>query len=162
GQPLNAVALDKYKRAYVVDLAANMRGARPHDRLEQALRVETRSIGIGDSDTSIAFTLNDTSELRRAGATELQLSEEDARTARVLAGRVIQRFAPDTQLGFAFAESARGLAAQMQGQDRPAFLITPDAQANDGMLRTTDLAFALRYETGARGLTFSADEGQVF
>lgn len=162
GQSLNAVALDKYKRAYIVDLAANMRGARHHDRLEQALRVQTRSVGIGDSDTSIAFTLNDSSELRRAGATELQLSEEEARSARVLAGRVIQKFASDTQLGFAFAESARGLVAQMQGQDRPAFLITPDASANDGMLRTTDLAFAVRHETGGWGLTISADQGRVY
>ena len=161
GQSLQAVVLDKYSRAYVVDLAANMRGAELPNQLHGALRAQTRSVGFGDTDTSIAFTFDATDETRQPWTGELRLTEEEARAARVLAGRVVQRLAPDLQIGFAFAETARGVVAQMQGQDRPAFLVAQDAAAHDGMFRITDLAFALRRKTGPWGLAFSAESGQV-
>src|SRR5690606_18708563 len=68
---------------------------------------------------------------------------------------------PDTDVGFAFAESADGLVGQLQGQDRPAFLIAQDATGDDGLFRTSDAAFALRRKLGRFGLTVSADSGEI-
>jgi hypothetical protein len=89
------------------------------------------------------------------------LSREDGESAQVLAARVAMKLSDDTDMGFAYAESADGLVGQLQGQDRPAFLIAQDATGDDGLFRTTDAAFAVRRKLGRFGLTVSADSGEI-
>ena len=92
----------------------------------------------------MAFTLADGSRGGPDWIAPLRLSAEDARAARVLAGRVAMKIAPDQQIGFAFKERADGLVALLQGQDRPAFLIAGDAGSDAGFTQGGDLAVAYR------------------
>ena len=109
----------------------------------------------------LAFTVaasGDTAAL----SNPLRLAPGDAEKARVLAGRVAMRLSPETQLGFAFSEGPEGLAAHMQGQDRPAFMIAGDAAGDTGFEKSEGSAVALRRSLGATGLTLTAGGGDVW
>ncbi len=48
---------------------------------------------------------------------------------------------------------------QMQGQDRPAFLIAREAGSDDGTYHSSEMAFALRRQLGGWGLTLAGSRG---
>jgi hypothetical protein len=159
---LHAVILDKYDRAFDYDLGATMRGAAIPRRLWGAVGNESRSLAMSRGMASFAFTVDRSARLRGSvPADELQLGMGDAERARVLAARVALKISPDTQFGFTYAESADGLIAQMQGQERPAFLIAQGPAGDDGIFRRTDASFALRRQFGRWGLTVSGDTGRA-
>ncbi len=163
GASLPTVVLDKYARAFDVDFGPAMRGAQQRQRLGAALGGQTRHVAFGNQNASLAFTIDGRG---RAAAVpqidRLRLNRDDAEAARVLAARVALRVSPETKVGFAFAESADGLVAQLQGQDRPAFLIAGNASGDDGMARSRDAAFAVRHQLGSWGLSLSAESGRTF
>jgi hypothetical protein len=111
---------------------------------------------------SVAFSID---ARGKAGETPrirpLTLAREDAEAARVLAARVALRLSPDTQAGFAFAETAGGIVALLQGQDRPAFMVASDAGGDAGIHQMIDASFAVRHSFGPWGLTASAESGDV-
>jgi hypothetical protein len=110
---------------------------------------------------SMAFTLTGGS---RGGATwpsQLRLDRRDAEVARVLAARVALKIAPDRQFGFAFRERSDGLVAQLQGQERPAFLIARDAGGDAGFTDAAKASLAYRQQLGSWGLTASGQTGEA-
>jgi hypothetical protein len=153
---LPAIVLDEYERAFEADLAGTLRGAAPTSRLGRAVGTSQRHVTFGSEQTSLAFSIDDTG---RVG--QLRLDAEQADEARVLAARIATQLAPDLRLGFAYAQSAHGLVAQLQGQDRPAFLIAPDAGGDDGGSQRSVTAIALRKQVGPWGLAASAEHGQT-
>ncbi len=159
---LGAVILDGYDRAFAMDIGHSIRSASMIPRLTNALSIHDRHIIGGNNKASFAFTIEAGG---RAGglpwARQLSLTRQDADEARVLAGRIALKIAPDTQLGFAFAESAQGLVAQLQGQDRPAFFVAREATADEGFHRESDISVAMRRRAGPWGLTFSAESGEI-
>jgi hypothetical protein len=110
----------------------------------------------------MAFTLTSGSHGQSSWIAPLRLSGDDARAARVLAGRVALKLAPDQQIGFAFKERADGLVAQLQGQDRPAFLIAGDARGDSGFAEAGDVAVAYRRQVGPWGITASSEQGRAW
>ncbi|MDD3798751.1 MAG: S8 family serine peptidase, partial [Novosphingobium sp.] len=109
---VGAVILDGYDRAYVRDLASAMRTASLTPRLTNALAGEERVLGGASEKASFAFTIDARAgSAMKAWPATLRLSQEDAREAKVLAAKVALRLSPDTQLGFAFSDSADGLVA---------------------------------------------------
>jgi hypothetical protein len=160
---LQTVVLDEYKRAFGVDLAPTLRGAVVSQPLHGSVGAHQRHVSAGNERATLAFTI-DTSGLRGEMPYTglLRLGREDAEQARVLAARVALQLAPHTKVAFAFAESGEGLVAQLQGQDRPAFLIAGGATGDSGLYRTTEASFALRRQVGRWGLTVSADSGKTW
>ncbi|WP_328597968.1 S8 family peptidase [Croceibacterium soli] len=159
---LQTIVLDEYQRAFGIDLAGTMGGARVSEPLHGSLAVQRRQLVAGNEKASLAFTIDAGGRLgepSRVG--QLTLSPEDAEGARVLAARVALQLSPTTQVGFAFAQSADGLVAQLQGQDRPAFMIAGGAVGDEGLYRSTDAAVAVRRRLGPWGLTLSADSGET-
>lgn len=157
---LSATVLDKYRRAYQQDFGFNMRGASIQRRLFGALDNRARSVSINRGPAAMAFSI-DRSNLVAGNdpANQLRLSPEDAERARVLAARVALRISPKAQLGFTYAEGADGLVLQLQGQERPAFLIAQAPGGDEGSFRRTDVALAFRRQFGGWGLTVSAESG---
>jgi hypothetical protein len=96
-----------------------------------------------------------------SAASQMRLSEAEAEQARVLAARVALRLSPSTRIGLAYAQGADGMVAQLQGQDRPAFMIAGSASDDTGLFRRPDMALALRQSVGRFGLTFSTENGQA-
>ncbi|WP_435416965.1 S8 family peptidase [Parerythrobacter aurantius] len=162
GQSLSSVVLDSYRRAYNYDLGTRLRGAAIVPRLEGAVQLGGRRVSAGNETVSMAFTID--AEARPAfgsAASPLFLSGRDAEMARVLAGQVALRIAPDMQLGFAFSQSSDGLAAHLQGKRRPAFLIAGDATGDSGFLRADQGSVAIRRDLGATGLTVTGTTGEA-
>ena len=156
GGSLRTVVLDEYDRAFEADLAGTLRGAAPVDRLGAAVGAAQRQLAFGSATTSLAFTIADDGHVA-----PLRLEHGQADQARVLAARIATQLAPDLRLGFAYAEGADGLVAQLQGQDRPAFLIAPDAGGDVGAFQRSDASFALRKQFGPWGVTASAEQGET-
>lgn len=161
GSALPAIVLDGFKRAFRADLAGTLRGAQPAERLRNAVGTQQRHIALGSAATSMAFSIDASDSRLGLRQGDLRLGLEEAEEARVLAARIATRLAPDLSVGFAYAEGADGLVAQLQGQDRPAFMIAQDAAGDTGSLNRTDVSFALRKRVGDWGLTFSAGRGEV-
>lgn len=160
GQPLGAVILDGFSRAYALDLARSLRNAQVAQKLAPALLSQGRSLAAGNDRVSLAFSIDG----RLAGVglvAPMRLARDDAATARVLAARVTATMAPGRQIGFAFREGADGLAAQLQGQRSPAFLIAGAPGQSFGFSRTGGLALAYRQMLGGTGLTVTAESGEA-
>jgi hypothetical protein len=162
GQTLSGVVLDKYKRAYNVNFGSTMRGADLTQKLRMAVGSKIRSVSAGDGKTAVAFNIAAGEDQRQPWVGALRLTEEDSAAARVLAARVAMKLSPDTQMGFAFSEGADGLVAQMQGQDRPAFMIAQGGTGDAGFIESSDISLALRHQLGGTGLTISAQSGEAF
>jgi hypothetical protein len=156
---LQAVVLDRYDRAFGTDLGVTLHGAQAANRLTPAVGARQQYVAFGSAQTSLAFTIDASNG--PVHATALRLGLEEADSARVLAARIATRLAPGLQFGFAYAEGADGLVAQLQGQDRPAFMIAPEAGGDNGMFRRSDASFALRRQFGGWGLTMSAERGET-
>jgi hypothetical protein len=160
---LQTIVLDEYKRAFGVDLAPTLRGAVVSQPLYGAVGTPRRHLSAGNDAAAVAFTIDAGGrhgEVPRVG--RLRLSLDEAEGARVLAAQVALQLAPKTRMAFAFANSPEGLVAQLQGQDRPAFIVAGGAVGDTGLYRTSDASFALRRQLGAWGLTVSAGSGKTW
>jgi len=159
---VSTIVLDKYRRAFRHDFGFNMRNAALSQRLHGAVGGRHRTISMAGGKVSLAFTIdNARSQTGFETIDQLRLSHEDAEMARTLAARVALQLSPTEQFGFTYAESADGLVAQMQGQERPAFFIARSAGGDDGAFRRTDVSFAFRKQMGGWGLTASAETGEM-
>ena len=151
---------DKYQRAFSTNLALGLRGADISQRLHGAVGQGARNLTASVEGVSVAFSI-DASGRQPPRAKALLLQAEDAEQARVLAARVALQLSPDTQVGFAYRQSADGLVAGLQGQTRPAFMIAGRGTGDSGMLAYSDSAVALRRQIGPWGLTVSAESGST-
>src|SRR5690606_19385685 len=127
---------DRDKLAFRTDIGIGLQTARVAERLDSAVGRQQRFVHYNAGKAALAFTLDRGDEGRRPWPKQLMLSSEDSERAQVLAARVAMKLSPNTDVGFAFAESADGLVGQLQGQDRPAFLIAQDATGDDGLFRS--------------------------
>ena len=161
GARLAATVLDSYRRAYTVNLAASFRQAPLAPRLGQALLGAGRPVQATLGNAALAFTTGLDPAHPLGWSDPLRLAPGDARAARVLAGRVVARIAPHAVAAFGFAQGADSLVAQVQGADRPAFLIASSAHDDFGFDRRDLLSTALRRQLGRLGLTVTAEAGRV-
>src|SRR5690606_4022752 len=128
---LRTVVLDEYDRAFGVELAGTLGAAYPREPLHGSVGLQRRSVSGGHEAMSLAFAIDASGKAGEAPRIGwLSLGREDAEAAKVLAARVALRLAPGTQVGFAFAQTADGLVAQLQGHSQPAFMIAGDAKGD--------------------------------
>ncbi len=157
---LPTLITDRYARAFETDLAGTLRGAEQRQQLHGALASQSRFLSGNAGGASVAFTI-DASGRQPPRARALRLSGVDAEQARVLAAGVSLRVAPTTQFAFAYRQSASGVVAGLQGQQRPAFMIAGQARSSNGMLSGSDAAIAVREQIGPWGVSFSAETGST-
>jgi subtilisin family serine protease len=156
---LSAVVLDSYNRAYSVQLANSLHGTRAQPRLAATLVTHSHEVSAATSGLTLALSVNGMGHV--ALPASLRLSREDADGARVLAAHMIAQLTPKTRFGFAYAENSEGIAAELRGTSRPAFLIAGSPLNDTGFTRDAALSVGLRRQLGPWGLTFSAEHGQV-
>jgi hypothetical protein len=164
---LQTIVTDSYDRAYGIDLARGMSGARPAERLRGAVERQSRTMVGGTRGMTLALTIGPPARGGDAASTgdaltALTLLPGEAEGARVLAASAAMRIAPKLQLGVSFAQGADGLVAQLQGHDQPAFRIATTPAGDDGFARRDDVGVALRREVGGWGLTAHAASGDAF
>jgi hypothetical protein len=157
---LQTLVLDSYGRAYGLNLAAGLTGARAEPKLAPALAGHHRNMSLAGERLSLAFAIDATGRVARLPwQGQLRLSPEDGEQARVLAARIVARLSPKARLGVAFAQGVDGLIAQVRERSGPAFLIAASPLASDGVRRSGEVAVALRHELGRWGLTLSGESG---
>ena len=159
---LSTVVLDSYQRAYGVELGQTLRGAQVVPKLGNALSLASRHVEIGNDRVSLAFSVDAQGRVAKMPwVGQLRLQRSDAEVSRVLAARVVARLSPDTKVGFAFAQGADGLVAQLQGRSEPAFLIAGSPLDDYGFQRSDEAALAVRHRLGPWGLTVSAETAEA-
>jgi hypothetical protein len=160
---LTTIVTDRFDRAFTLELGQNTSNAPQVPRLRGAVEQGGHTRVAGNELLSVAVTVGEGQRAAGLGwAENLQLTSEEAFGARVLAGRVAARIAPDLQVGFAISQSASGLVAQLQGSRRGAFQIAPEAGNDSGFLGDSEIAVATRREFGDWGFTLSAERGRAW
>ena len=157
---LGAVILDGYSRAYSLELAQNLRMAGIERRLSRGLASRIRNTGFSAGTTSLAFNI-DARAPKANWVQPLRLSAEDAEQSRVLSALVTSRLSPGKSFGFAYRQSAQGLAASLQGKQQPAFLVAPSPDSDIGPSAAASAAFGYRQLIGKTGLTITAESGST-
>ena len=156
--PLNAIITDGFDRPFEVNLGAGIITAQQNPRLAQGLISTGRAVALNAGPAEIAFNISEDSEIPTRG---LNLSAQDERIARVLAGRITAKLAQDTSISFGIRQSAQAQLALLQGQGGSSFLIARDASFDNGFNRSPDGSFALRQNINGFGLTLSAEAGKA-
>lgn len=159
GASLETIITDAYDRAYTADLGAGLQQAAAEQRLLGAIGTGSRRVAGRNSDVAMAFSIENTP--LSGGFGQLRLDPADAEAARILAARIAVRIAPETQIALGLSESADGLALQLQGQDRPAFLIASEGVGAHGFYMRGQNSFAVRQELGGWGVTAIAERAEV-
>ncbi|MEO5706711.1 MAG: S8 family peptidase [Alteraurantiacibacter sp.] len=149
---VSTVITDEYDRAFHATMRANAHPAERRPVLLSALAGEQRTLAAASSTAAMAFTVD-----RQGVAAPLRLQPGEAQRARVLAASVALRLAPRTQLGFAYARGADGIVAQLQGQDRPAFMVAGGTLGDTGFVQSSEGSLAVRHQVAGLGLTVSAE-----
>ena len=160
GQHLDTIVLDSYDRAYAVDLGNSLRAASRERKLDGAISGRTRSIMAGNEKAQIALTIA-AEPNNLVASVPLVLIDREANQTRILAGSIMAKVAPGTQLGFGIRRGADGLVAGLQGQKSAAFLIAESPRAGTGFARVSDSALAVRHKIGNFGLTGSIETGNA-
>ncbi|ANY20167.1 Thermophilic serine proteinase precursor [Tsuneonella dongtanensis] len=162
GITTRAIVLDSYGRAYGTDLGLGMQQATQVPRLLGALEERSRRVGARTDALSMAFSIAESTDGGSAWPAQLRLSRQDADAAKVLAGRAALALAPGKQIAFGFRERSDGLVAELQGHERPAFMIAGEARGDLGFSAGADVAVAYRQRLGPWGLTATAETGEAW
>ena len=168
GADIGTIITDRYSRAFSVDLGARTRNAAQIERLRNAIGEGGFTRAAGTETLAFAVTVGEGSRAAGLGwSQELQLTNEEAHGARLIAASVAARIAPDMQIGFAVLQGARGLVAQMQAMDTQAsraaaFLIAPEAGGSAGYFESSEWAIATRRKVGGWGVILSAQKGDAW
>ncbi len=158
---VNTIILDKYERAFNYNLGVRMRSAPVSNVLQGAVGQLNRTVAQSSDKAAVSFTIDASQKMGGySNVYEMRLREEEADAARLLAARIALKISPSTQLGFAYADGANGLVMQLQGQDRPAFLIAGSALGDAGFFSRQGMSVAMRRQLGDWGLTLSAQSLQ--
>jgi hypothetical protein len=162
GGSLQAVMLDMYDRAYAVNLGRNLRSAGVNPRLARSLIAPLKQGRTGSDKLAMAYSIDAS---RRAQdlpwSGQLRLTTDDARKSEVLAAQIVAHIAPRASLAIGYAQGADGLVAQIQGSERPAFLVAGSPADDMGFAKDAGFAFAMRQGIGRWGLTVSGESGDA-
>jgi hypothetical protein len=156
---LGVVILDRYDRAFAIDLARTINRSAPVGTLAGALQSRNRNLSTGLNGAIVSVTIAPV--LGGASISRLQLSAGQAEQARAIAGSVIQRLGSSAQFAFGFAEGGGTLTARLAGRADPAFLIARDPVQGQGFDSSIHGSSAIRQQFGRLGVTAAIESGQV-
>jgi hypothetical protein len=157
-----AVFLDGYKRAYEADLGRTFSQSAGDAPLHAALdgRYSTNSAALGPLAVSIT-TRRGLRSPAEARLEQMELSEDQARSARALAATAIARLSPRTAAAFGFSEGGRALQQRLSNRYGNAFLVARDPAADNGFSARTGASLGLRHDFGPVALTVTSESGEV-
>ena len=162
-EPLGAVILDGYSRAYVLNLAATLRQAQQSTPLAHALQGDVRSGYAAAGPISVAMTVTQRHDLAEGfGLEQMGIGPDDARKARLVAGSAIARLDNKTAMAFGFAEGAKDMERRLRDAEPNAFLIAKDVAGDPGFAAMRDGSVAMRHEFGPIGVTVAGESGNIW
>ncbi|TPG15749.1 peptidase S8 [Sphingomonas oligophenolica] len=156
--PLGAVILDRYARAFAIDLATTIQRTAPDPVLLGALQSRVRTVAAARGGMTMAITLAP----RVHGEVALErtmLTGEQTDSARAIAGLVTQRIDAKTSIALGVAQASGVLTAQLVGRSDPAFLVA--TAGTMGFRNQARSAGAIRHDIGGIGITAAIESGDV-
>ncbi|MFM9853552.1 MAG: S8 family peptidase [Sphingomonadaceae bacterium] len=156
---LRTVILDEYARAFDADLSPSLRTARRGATLGRALGLDARTVSTGAGPVAVSLSLSpgrDDVTINR-----LLLAPQDREQARAVAGSIIARLSPNTDVALGFAQSGAALADQLGGDGHAAFLASRSASDGFGFDARGETGFALRHRLGRFAFSAIGDTGIV-
>ncbi|MFC7536399.1 S8 family peptidase [Sphingomonas sp. GCM10030256] len=161
--PIGAIVLDGYSRAYAVDLAKTLRAAEQRTPLRHALEGDARVAGVSAGRVSVAMTVAERRDLRHGFALERTgIGPEDLRKAKLIAGSVVARIDHKTAVALGFSEGAKAMERRLNRTDSGAFLIARDVAGDPGFMARRGGSMAVRRDIGPVALTLSGEQGEVW
>ena len=156
---VGAVILDRYDRAFAIDLAQTIRREGPARTLSGVLRSDVRHMDAAIPGGSIAVMIAPTRA--RTLIEQLEMPMADAQVSRAIAASAVGRLSENAQFAFGISEGSGGLTAQLAGRREPAFLIAGDPTRSSGFDVSADAAIAVRHRFGALGVSVAMESGDV-
>lgn len=156
---LSTVFQDGYGRAYQADLEGTFTRSFSGGRLWSSLNADGRTAGVGYGMTGVALSVS--GDVRAGQVGPLAMTEQDQRTARLMAGWVISRLSRDTHFAAGFSRSSGALIDQMALNKASQFLIAEEAGSNFGFRSTPVYSGAIRQQFGRWGLSVGWDRGEA-
>ncbi len=162
-EPLGAIILDGYDRAFVLNLAATLRQAPQGSPLARALLGDAKIGWANAGPISVAMTVTQRHDLAPGFALDQTgIGPDDARKARLVAGSAIARLDPKTAVAFGFSEGAKEMERRLRDAEPNGFLIAKDIAGESGFAAKRDGSLAMRREFGRVGVTVSGETGDVW
>jgi hypothetical protein len=161
-QSFGAIVLDGYSRAFVLDLARTLSQA-PQERLltrGMQIGLSRTHATAGSANVSISI-LEDHLALPKVSFTHAEMTYEDSRRARAVAGHALARLNKDTAVAFGFSESGRALEQLLSGERGNGFLVADDPKSRAGFLANASNAVAVSHNLGSVALTVMAEHGLI-
>ncbi len=159
-QPLNAVILDSYKRAYDINLGYGIQASTPQLRLTPALVGHNLGINVALGSAKLAMSVS-RNETGAARLDELNLSQNEMRASRLLAGRATISLSKDTKFSLGLRQSAAGQIASLQSAEGDNFIAAANPGLDSGFARRPGTAFAIRHAVAGFGLSGAAESGKA-
>lgn len=154
---MGAIILDGFDRAFAVDLARQVRNARPQSSLAGTLTRTARGASLTARGATVAVSI--AAAPGGAALERLSLGAIDAVQARTTAGMIAGRIDARTSAALGFGQGAASLAGQLAGRTEPAFLVARGPADSLGFDRAGQSAATVRHQLGRLGLTASAESG---
>ncbi|WP_265528406.1 S8 family peptidase [Sphingomicrobium marinum] len=158
---VEAIALDRFDRAYTLDLGATLGAARQRAPLGETLArpTQTRSLAVGGLEVSTSVVPREAMAGLAAleGQERLGMGQDHYRQARFVAGSAVARLGDDKAIAFGFGEGAAAMQRKLEGVGGPAFLVARD-EAIASVRR--DGALAFRQQFGAIGIGLAVESGE--
>jgi hypothetical protein len=162
-EPIGAVILDGYSRAYAIDIARTLSVAPQQRPLAQGLQGDLSTGWARAGGTAVAVTVRrNLSGQPQVGLAQAGLSFEDTRRARAIAGMALSRITPNTAVAFGFSESGRTLQQRLAGTDSLPFLVARDPLTRAGFHADSGASAAVRHDLGPVAVTLSTENGNVW
>ena len=157
-----AVFLDSYARAYEMNLGRTLFRPAPDSPLHAALdgRYGTRSAALGPLAVSIT-TSRDPHGPPETRLRQMELSQEQARTAKAIAATAVARLSPKTAVAFGYSEGVRGLQQRLSQQHGNAFLVARDPVGGNGVHVRGGSGIGLRHDFGPLAFTMTSELGEI-
>ena len=158
--PLGTVILDRYDRAFAIDLSPTINRTAISRSFVNSLRTNTRNVATAAKDMAVEVTL-----AARIGGFQstdrTMIDGSDGPRARPVAGLVTQRLGEDAQFAMGFAQGGGMLSARLSGRRDPAFLVAREPLSEQGFDSRIKGSAALRNRFGAWGVTAAMESGTV-
>lgn len=155
---MGAIILDGFGRAFAVDLARQVRNARPQSSLAGSLGQPARGATLTAGAAQVAVSITDAPG--GAAFRQLSLNQREASRARTTAGMIASRLDASTSFALGFGQSAASVAGQLSGRSSPAFLVARGPADGLGFDRRGQSAATLRKAFGRTCLTATAESGE--
>lgn len=159
-QPINAIILDSYQRAYDINLGYGIQASTPQLRLTPALVGNNRGINVAVGAAKLAMSVS-RNETGGAQIDALNLSQNEMRASRLLAGRATITLSKDTKFSLGLRQSAAGQIASLQNADSDNFIAAANPGLDSGFARRPSTAFAIRHAVAGFGLSGAAESGKA-